>query len=356
MGDGRIHGHMDDQIEIRCEDCHGTDSQPPQTIGVQRNDPLVQTLIRSSPLVKAVDGDEIVITSKGRPLPHVRKTPRGLCLTSKLTGKEHPVTVVTGKKDAHGIKGHARLECDSCHSAWSPQCYGCHQVLDFGREGLDHLSQRTTPGRWAESRSYFRHARNIMGINSRGRVGILVPGCQVWNTVVDAAGEIVQPYVSLIMPLKNGLNSVAVGPVHPHTTVIQVPRCVDCHLDPKAMGLGEGRLRLTLGQDHLLFLPAYDSSASGLKIDFPPEAVVDTEGRQLRSTSHKLSRPFSLAEIRKITAIAPCLPCHDRYDDPIRQKPVPYAMAEPCRRALDAPAPQDSMVEIIPIIVGKKNW
>ncbi|MEJ2716158.1 MAG: cytochrome c3 family protein, partial [Deltaproteobacteria bacterium] len=129
MGDGIIHGHMEDQIEIRCEDCHGTYSESPKTMKVKKDDPLTQALIRSSPFAKPSDGDEILQTSKGRPLIHVRKTSKGFRLTSKLTGKQHPVSVITGRKNAHRIKGHSRLECDSCHSAWSPQCYGCHQVM-----------------------------------------------------------------------------------------------------------------------------------------------------------------------------------------------------------------------------------
>ena len=116
-----------------------------------------------------------------------------------------------------------------------PQCYGCHQVLDFGHEGIDHVSKKTTPGRWAEGRSFFRFERNIYGIDSRGKAGILMPGCQVWNTVRDAQGKTVPGYDSRIMKLKNGMTSIALGPIHPHTIRTEAPRCVHCHLDSKAM-------------------------------------------------------------------------------------------------------------------------
>jgi hypothetical protein len=335
MGDGRLYGRMQDQAEIRCEDCHGSRTTPPKTMKVRRNDPLVQTLIRSAPFVKLSDGDEIAVTSRGRPMPHVRRTAKGFRLTSKLTGKEHPVRVITGKRNAHRIKGHDRLECDSCHSAWSPQCYGCHQILDFGRRGRDHMTGKTTPGRWAEGRGYFRSAKNIYGINPRGKVGILVPGCQVWNTVADSSGKVIPPYDSMIMRLRNGLTSIAAGATHPHTTRTPVPRCIDCHLDPKALGLGEGRLTRNPRTGDYEFRPIYDSQASGLKIDFPLEAVVTTEGKQLQSTSRKLVRPFNREELRRITAIAPCLPCHDRYDDPVWLRPPPYVLMPPCRQALE---------------------
>ncbi len=115
MGDGKIHAHMEDQIEIRCEDCHGSYSTPPKTMTVVANDALVRTLVRSSPSLKLSDGDTILQTSKGRPLPHVRLTEKGWRLTGKLSGTEHPVSIITEKKNGHRIEGHKRLECDSCH-------------------------------------------------------------------------------------------------------------------------------------------------------------------------------------------------------------------------------------------------
>ncbi len=334
MGDGNIYGRMKDQIEIRCEDCHGSYEKPPATVRFDRYNPVAATLARSSSFLKIQDGDEIVVTSRGNPMPHVKKTSQGITLTSKLTGKEHKVNVITGKKNGHQIKGHERLECDSCHSAWSPQCYGCHQLLDFSEKGLDHLSGKMTPGLWAEGRTYFRFERNIYGINSNGRVGILVPGCQVWNTVADSVGKVIQPYDSAIMKLKNGKTSIAMGPTHPHTTRKEVPRCVDCHLDPKALGLGDGRMIYDRKNKEIRVLPIYDSHGSGLSISYPIDAVVDTHGKILQGTSHELSRGFNKEELDRIISIGPCLACHDRYDDPVWSNPGPYQLRPKCEEAL----------------------
>ena len=171
MGDGKIYGRMKDQVEIRCEDCHGGYYKPPVSTTVDMNDPLTVALIHSSKFIKISEDDQILRTSKGRPLPHIRKTKKGFVLTSKLTGKESPVKIITGDKYGHNIKGHEHLECDACHSAWSPQCYGCHQILNLGLEGKDYLAGKTSKGAWAEGRSFFRFEKNILGINSRGRVG-----------------------------------------------------------------------------------------------------------------------------------------------------------------------------------------
>lgn len=335
MGDGKIYTRMKDQLEIKCEDCHGGYNQPPKEVKVDLSDPLTVALVRSSRIVNITEQDQILTTSKGRPLPHIRRTEKGLILTGKLSGKESRVKVVTGDKKGHNIKGHERLECDSCHSAWSPQCYGCHQILNLGKEGKDHLTGKTSRGAWAEGRSFFRFEKNILGINSKGRVGILVPGCQVWNTVVNDKGKVEVPYNSIIMPLKNGMNSIAIGPTHPHTTRKEVPRCVDCHLDSKSLGLGEGRISWNPTDKSVKASPIYDSLGSGLQIRFPLDGVVDDHGVQKQGSSHELSRGFNEQELKRIVGIAPCLPCHDRYDDPVWTKPGPYKKTPLC----DGPPP-----------------
>ncbi len=152
--------------------------------------------------------------------------------------------------------------------------------------------------------------------------------------MVNGQGKIIRPYDSKVLKLKNGLTSMTMGPIHPHTTRVEVPRCVECHLDPKALGMGEGRLAPSSGQGPLDLRPIYDSRASGLGLAFPLDAAVDPNGKVLQGTSHRLSRPFNREEIGRILGIGPCLACHDRYDDQVWQKPGPYQMAPACIRRL----------------------
>lgn len=334
MGDGVVYGWMKDQVEIRCEDCHGSYSKHTDTNGPNKDNTLVDVLIRSLGLPAIGDRESVGWTSKGRPLPNVRHRETGSVLIGKLSGKEHKINLVTGKKDGHHIKGHERLECDTCHSSWSPQCYGCHQELNLGANGMDHISGHETKGRWVEGRTFYRFERNILGINSRGRVGILVPGCQVWNSVMDEKGKIIQPYDSKILNLRNGNTSIAMAPTHPHTTRREVPRCVDCHYDSKSMGLGEGQIRFNYLDGTMGTITSYDSTGSGLGIPYALDAVVDSQGRVLQGTSHSLSRGFDKEELKRIVSIVRCLACHDRYDDPVWEKPGPYIEAQRCILAL----------------------
>ena len=196
------------------------------------------------------------------------------------------------------------------------------------------MTGEMTAGLWAEGRTYFRFERNIYGINSNGKVGILVPGCQVWNTVIDSAGKVIEPYDSAIMQLKNKKTSIAIGPTHPHTTRKEVPRCVDCHLDPKALGIGDGRMKYDRETKKIITEPIYNSRESGLTIDYPIDAVVDSDGKILQGSSHELSRGFNGPELRRIIAIGPCLACHDRYNDPVWSLPGPYELKPSCIKAM----------------------
>ncbi len=153
--------------------------------------------------------------------------------------------------------------------------------------------------------------------------------------MVDGQGKIIPSYDSKVLGLKNGLTSMTFGPIRPHTTRIEVPRCVDCHLDPKALGLGEGRMVPATGQSRFEIQGVYDSRGSGLQIPYPLDAIVDPDGKTLQGTSQKLARPFNREEIGRILGIGPCLPCHDRYDDPVWQRPGPYRLMPPCLKKLE---------------------
>jgi hypothetical protein len=330
MGDGQVRLFMKDQVEIRCEDCHGAYARAPKSASIDPADPYVKAAASTG--IEIQEGAETLLTSKGRPLLHIRNTEKGFMLKGKLDGKDHKLTVITGKKGPHSIVGHERLECDSCHSAWSPQCFGCHQILDMSRKGRDHLTGAESPGRWAEGRNYFRYERNILGINARGAVGVIVPGCQVFNTRVNAAGKVDETLDSKVMPLRNGMSSMAFGPTHPHTTRKETPSCADCHLDEKTMGLGEtaGGGRLT-GR----YTPLLDPAAAGLKLPYPLDAVIDPSGRTLQGMSHKNARGFNAEDLRKIRGIGPCIACHHRYDDPVWLKPGPYRLQPACIQELE---------------------
>jgi hypothetical protein len=57
-------------------------------------------------------------------------------------------------------------------------------------------------------------------------------------------------------------------------------------------------------------------------LGFAWESLIDPQGRPLASTTHVGARPFNAEELKRILEVAPCLPCHGRYDDPIWSNPA----------------------------------
>ena len=86
-------------------------------------------------------------------------------------------------------------------------------------------------------------------------------------------------------------------------------------MDPKVLGLGDGVLKIT--DNGLEFDPLYDSRSSGLGIGFPLDGFVTPDGRPLQHASRQGARPFNGEELKRITRVARCLPCHDSYNDPV---------------------------------------
>jgi hypothetical protein len=231
-----------------------------------------------------------------------------ITLYRKRDGKE-VVFQRLGNPAIHRTPYHERLSCQACHSAWIPQCYGCHVALLKGEEQKDWLRRERSPGRWVEGRSYLRFRRPTLGLDSRGRISPFAPGCQIFLDVFDAQGrhQPAQSHVSLTM-----------ASFDPHTTAKGAPECLGCHLNPKVLGMGEGSLEWS--PRGLAFKPLYDSEASGLGVPHPLDAFVSPGGRPLQKASGAGARPFNGEELERIIRAARCLVCHDTYGDPIFQQ------------------------------------
>ena len=140
MGDGKSHRHKEDAVSIQCVDCHPTGK--PTTIRLDKLKDRESQMIAG--LRKYDPKSEIVVTALGQqPLLNTSVSPTGqLFLTDKLNGQLHlskPRPPVCSKG-----KGHDRLTCQSCHTAWVPQCIGCHNTFEKETSGYDLLTGKPT--------------------------------------------------------------------------------------------------------------------------------------------------------------------------------------------------------------------
>ncbi|MDY7000524.1 MAG: cytochrome c3 family protein [Thermodesulfobacteriota bacterium] len=300
MGDGKRYEYLEEQRDVTCIDCH-----EPRFVKVRDGDKFAESLPRLNRTVPPLEAAKVAYSQKGAPLYNLRQDRDGVALHLKLTGKAVSMNIPAEKKAYHTLPGHERLSCQSCHSPYIPQCYGCHITYHKAESQKDKLLGRETPGRWREGRSYMRFETPILGLADEETISPYSP-CQVFVSVFEADSSC-NPEESFAIS--------AMSPFDPHTTQNASRTCLDCHGDSKALGLGQGHLSVT--KDGLLFCPTYDALGSNFGQDFAPESFVSVDGEALHTASRHRRRPFNAKELKAILGVTPCLSCHDTYDDPI---------------------------------------
>ena len=292
-GDGNIFGTTLAQVEIECQDCHGTTKKYPWELPLGYSEEfgknLPQTprglakeqLSETETFATKYDAkDGFLLSARGNPLGNVVKDGDKVILHSatgldflvpvlkdirkKGTWKSQDAEVAMDKVAAHNDN----LECYACHASWVPQCYGCHVKVDYskGKQDTDWVANGNThdeagqtkesplgthglksPGKVMETRSYLRWEDPVLGINGEGRVTPLMPGCQVVYTVIGRDGKtIVNNKIAMSPDEKEILGqertplAIDMAPVQPHSMQRKARTCESCHNNPKAMGYGIG--------------------------------------------------------------------------------------------------------------------
>jgi len=296
-GDGNIFGTTLAQVEIECQDCHGTPEANPWDLPIGYSEEFGRDLgdgkprglsAKASPetenfATKYDARDGFLLSARGNPLGNVVKDGDKIILHS-ATGNDFEVPNLKYLNDTDTwksadakvamsdvVKHNEELECYTCHASWVPQCYGCHVQVNYGmKDGkpltdIDWISSATgpdnndgqtaesrlgtpgikEPGKCFESRSYLRWEEPVLGVNGEGRVTPLMPGCQIVFTVIDREGNTItlnevayspdeaEELGQEFIPLATDM-----APVQPHSAQRKARTCESCHNNPKAQGYG----------------------------------------------------------------------------------------------------------------------
>ncbi len=295
MGDGKRHLHMEDALDISCNDCHNP-------IFKDANDyPLAIKLAYINGNIP-IPKDKVAITrKKNTPLYNLQKIDKKIYFFRKSDGKRLELPLLKGIY--HNQSFHKKLDCSACHTQWIPSCYGCHEVLFKDAKQFDWIKKRSTKGQWMELRSYLRYEDNTLAIGYNKKIMPAAPGCQVIMNIYEKNSS-----------YHKGFDSLAYGAWSPHS-VGRSKRCKDCHINSTAIGIGEGVMHIK--KDRVLFKPYFDSNKSGFNFNFNIDALNDINGTQLQSFSRKNARSFNKKEINKIINVYKCIICHDKWDDKI---------------------------------------
>ncbi|NEW81831.1 MAG: hypothetical protein GZ094_05665 [Mariniphaga sp.] len=297
MGDGKHQVHKEDAVKVQCIDCHP--SGRPNSLVIahlpDRESQLIAGLRKYNPK------NRVVITANGQlPLINTQVDSLGrISLTDKLNGKNHqskPLSSVCTKG-----KGHSRLSCESCHTAWVPQCIGCHNVYEKESPGFDLLTNKPTKGTWVEFAGKNFAGAPVLGISEKktGKVVPVMPGMVLTIDQESFAKGAGKSFHRLYAPASG------------HTTVREGRSCKSCHNNPLAIGYGDGEL-------------TYKISGSSGKWEFKPRFALNEhdalpedawsgflkEAKTPNSTRSDL-RPFTVKEQKRILEVGSCLTCHE---------------------------------------------
>ena len=303
MGDGHLYDKMADQVDITCGACHS-----PRFGSNPAAESLGNRLAALNGKMPEPGKRPMGLTRKGTPLYNLQKVNGKPVFYRKMDGRPLKLQGVSEPKKAHhNLKGHDRLSCQACHSAWVPQCYGCHLTYQKSALQKDWISGKKTAGKWKEARSYLRFSTPALGVQSDGRIFPISP-CQVFFSAFDDAGQYLKA---------ESFTNLNLSAFDPHTTRGKSRTCIDCHTDPKTMGLGEGILYQS--GEKRIFRPTHQPTEPdhGSGLPFPLDGFVTLSGKPLQTGSKNGVRPFDGKEIDRILSVDACVLCHSAYEDRI---------------------------------------
>lgn len=230
-GDGRLVSTSKVQVDISCEDCHGTIDQPrvPDAAG------------------------QFVTAGRGRVLPQLRADDDGnVVLRGKVDGEDHVVPQVAtllqdagrtamraamGRDETTGFSHTDALTCDTCHTSWNLFCLGCHVTTDMSSSMRDHQTGLRSPGLVSGGREHYSLEHILLGVREDGRIQTVNPSQQVQLTVKDEDGNVVfgseedGETIGWFRQRPGVDASLGFAPFFQHTTagVGNVRTCEDCH-------------------------------------------------------------------------------------------------------------------------------
>ncbi|MCB9521755.1 MAG: hypothetical protein H6702_00065 [Myxococcales bacterium] len=307
MGSGRPARRQADEVEIRCQACHGA-SWPAAPFEPAEDAFLADRLPR-----KGITLDGPVRRGvRGTPLWNLRAVGDGWVLHRKADGAPFPVPA-TPEDVTHRQPGHERLSCQACHTPLIPTCAECHVRFDPAGEQWDFGPAAVVAGRWVESGDGFASAPPTLAVNGADRIVPAAPGMILTVDASAAGGQVTRRRWF--------------GSFDPHTTQRQARRCEGCHQDPVALGLGAGALSWRDGE--WVFTPAHpDPAAPGAGRDRWVTWAQTEPGRSLKAGVRSLDR----AERDRVLTVGRCLACHrDGAAEPYRRWPEPLVRRDaPC--------------------------
>ena len=302
MGDGTYYQHVEEQVKISCEDCHF--SEMPALKYYADLDSETQKILQ----IKKMDSDGpfLPLGNSGRLIWNSSFSSKGdPVLIGKTDAKIHPLN--PPKEICKKGSAHSDLSCQSCHTAWIPQCIGCHNEYDPKVAGYDMIENEEENGSWVEYVGLYLAGRPSLGVigDADRRVPTFTPGMILTIDKSTYDENASQPHIFKRL----------YAPLSAHTTNTKGRDCRSCHNEPFAIGYGHGTLeyKTSDGKGTWIFTARFANNKNdGLPEDAWIPFLGEPEGDH---STRSNARPFNPEEQKRILLLGSCLECHNQHSD-----------------------------------------
>lgn len=315
MGDGTVYNHQEEQVEVSCSDCHNKNQGQFVNYNELDSDSIKILQIRNT--ANREDVAYLKTQKTGRALINMTRSPGGPVqfqgkLDNQFRELKAPAEACTD------IQGHNRLTCQTCHTQWAPTCIECHTQYLPDKKRKDHYTGEKVQGVWREYKKDFVALPPTLGIRrdkrlKRDVVDSFIPGMIL--TIGGIRGH--KPddkATSKKQADKYQVFRRMFAPTFSHTIQKQSRTCQSCHQDPRALGLGEGRIEYGAVTDRADEIPIRFNPKNGPHPadGLPRDAWTSFMKTRTEDTSTRTgSRPFNRQEQRQILLVGQCLLCHE---------------------------------------------
>ncbi|MBX7144245.1 MAG: hypothetical protein K1X79_07320 [Oligoflexia bacterium] len=260
-GDGNIYGEVAQQVEIGCEDCHGTleryaaltTSGPAAPAGgndlsiqrtefgdlrfVWRDGSLYQRSSVTPGLEWRVKQVRDIANPKSR--DYNEKAARAKLVGKLSDNQSKPHSLSLSELDRHddtdALLAHpnSKMSCFTCHSSWATSCAGCHLPIEANwKKESNHYDGKTTRNWATYNPQVVRDDMFQLGLHGDAKNHKIVPVRSSSALVLSSTDSTRQKiYVQQPPTAASGHSSQAFAPHFPHTVrTIETKTCADCHI------------------------------------------------------------------------------------------------------------------------------
>lgn len=308
MGDGQQHAHQEEAVKIQCVDCHRSSFNQLVSFNELKREEKNVFILK-----KFQHQDNLMLTTTTDQTPLVNTLlvdEKKAELISKSDLKQHPLNP---PNEVCTASAHSALSCSMCHSAWVPQCIGCHNEFDEEDErGYDLLERKRVRGEWNEYiGKYFKEAP-VIGVWEKDGKKQFAPAAPGMIMTIDTASFHQEDGPMVFHRLY--------APVAPHTTLTQSRTCKSCHLSSLALGFGRGELSIQTIENTISW-EFQNQFALSKEDGLPQDAWTGffNEAQEVGKSTRSDFRSLNLEEQKKILLVGACLQCHQEDSEVLKR-------------------------------------